>query len=100
MKIPHLSRPDDSSFYPLVKTALVGSPCSPVCCDLRKPGGYNGNVLVDIADGDEFETDWSRPDPTRFPARIRAAATALRDIGFVGKFRVTHQDGSLTISRV
>jgi hypothetical protein len=41
-------------------------------------GGYEGRVVVTIRPQDKgfFGTDWESTDPTRFPARIKAAATA------------------------
>jgi hypothetical protein len=66
------------------------------------PGGYDGRVIVTIRPNDcsDFGTDWEHPDPTRFPARIKAAATALRNCGCEGRYEVSHSDGSLTIRAV
>lgn len=65
-------------------------------------GGYDGRVVVTInpADQENFAADWTSSDPTRFPARIKAAATALRNCGCVGSFEVSHADGSLAIREV
>jgi hypothetical protein len=62
-------------------------------------GGYDGQVLVTIhcEDRNAFATDWERSDPTRFPVRIKAAATALLNCGFEGRFEISHLDGHLTI---
>jgi len=46
-----------------------------------------------------FGTDWDRPDPTRFPARLKAAATALNAVGMRGHYALTHAAGVLTIQR-
>jgi len=61
--------------------------------------GYVGHVVVKIRPHDRafFGTDWERKDATRFPARIKAAATALRNCGCEGRFRIIHSDGSLAI---
>ncbi len=67
-----------------------------------QPGGYLGEikVTVDAGNSADFETDWSADDPTRFPARIKAAATALRDCGSTGSFGISHADGGvLTINK-
>jgi hypothetical protein len=63
------------------------------------PGGYDGDVYVDIRSTDKqsFDTNWQNNDPTRFPVRIKAAATALKELGYVGRFRITHDDGALEI---
>jgi hypothetical protein len=64
-------------------------------------GGYPGKVEVVIQPGnaDDFEVDWHHGDPTRFPQRIRAAATWLRDHGHFGAFHISHADGALTIAK-
>jgi hypothetical protein len=61
--------------------------------------GYKGRIVVTIRQNDRmsFGTEWSSSDPTRFPARIKAAATALLNCGYEGKFEVSHENGSLTI---
>ncbi|HOX02132.1 MAG TPA: hypothetical protein P5555_07225, partial [Candidatus Paceibacterota bacterium] len=68
--------------------------------DLGVGGGYSGFIRVKIEERQarEFEGDWESKDWTRFPARIRAAATALRDTGHFGTFDISHQDGKLRIS--
>lgn len=64
-------------------------------------GGYPGRVTVTIraGDGASFETDWEGTDITRFPARIKAAATALLNCECVGRFVVSHERGLLTLRR-
>src|SRR5262245_10031608 len=65
-------------------------------------GGYNGRVVITIRQNDRagFGTDWAHSDPTRFPVRIKAAATALLNCGCEGTFEVSHADGSLSIRAV
>ncbi len=61
-------------------------------------GGYAGSVVVEIRDdATTFGTDWESTDVTRFPARIKAAATALFNCGCRGRFSVEHRDGLVTI---
>ncbi|MEX2119395.1 MAG: DUF6884 domain-containing protein [Pirellulales bacterium] len=62
-------------------------------------GGYRGRVVVTIHPGDSasFGSDWMAADETQFPARIKAAATALLHCGCVGQFEVAHADGALHI---
>jgi hypothetical protein len=64
-------------------------------------GGYAGHITVTIPDGDSgsFGTDWKASDPTRFPARIKAAATALFNCGCRGRYEVIHKNGTLEIRR-
>jgi hypothetical protein len=65
-------------------------------------GGYQGNVVVDIRAGDpqSFGTDWTGNDPSRFPARIKAVATALFNCGCCGRYRVSHEDGIIQLERL
>ena len=66
-----------------------------------EPGGYAAKVIVTVhaSSSTEFETDWSAGDPTRFPVRIKAAATALRNSGNFGRFEISHSNGLLSISK-
>ena len=100
MNIPYLIETDRSEFYPLIVAALTDSGKRlPLVVDLGKKGGYSGVRFVRIgpATPKEFESDIDLVDVTRFPARIRAAATALRDSGFTGDFSIAHSDGRLQI---
>jgi len=105
-EIDHLKRPNQSAFYDLCQSILqeVGNELQ-----LKKPlkvtfeadkGGFPDDERVEIGGPDEktFQTDWDGSDPTRFPARIRAAATALRDEGWRGTYRIRHEAGSLQIA--
>jgi len=71
-----------------------------VCVELDE-GGYPGSMLVTIRLEERgfFESDWEGADLTRFPARLKAAATALFNCGCSGRFKVVHSDGALSISR-
>ena len=103
MKIPHLTQTHRSEFYPLIKHALSKAAGKwPVLVTLGKPGGYNGKrkVTITTAREPEFDSDFEADDWTRFPARIRAATTALRDAGLTGTFTIEHKDGDLRIARL
>ena len=65
-------------------------------------GGYNNRVVVTLDSGNhiEFDTDWEQKDTTRFPARIKAAATALHNCSCFGSYEIAHDDGNLEIRRV
>ena len=64
--------------------------------------GYDRDVQITISPNDSkhFRTNWIASDPTRFSARIRAAALALYNQGCFGTFRINHQTGLLTIQKV
>ena len=65
-------------------------------------GGYRGRMRVVVTPDSlvDFETDWVGSVVTRFPARIKAAATALRDAHCFGNFEIAHTEGKLTITRL
>ena len=59
----------------------------------RLKPGYELDVEVEIKPGDEFQSKGrGYLDETRFPARIRAAATALRDSGNIGLYSISHRE--------
>ena len=64
-------------------------------------GGYEGDMDVDIRDGNSFLawTGSRYKDKTRFPARIKAAATALFAEGFRGEFHITAKEKKVSIYR-
>lgn len=101
LKIPHLVR--DRQFKPIISQAIAAEGCtSRIDIGLPKGGGYSGDIGVFIGPATEksFEAEVSLNDWTRFPARIRAAATALRDERYKGCFRIAHSDGVLTIRAI
>ena len=62
-------------------------------------GGYEGAMDVDIRDGNSFLA-WTGSrynDKTRFPARIKAAATALFAEGFRGEFSIVATGNNVEI---
>ena len=68
--------------------------------DFDKPG-YTGDMDVEIRDGESFLA-WTVQrfnDPTRFPARIKAAATALFSYGFRGTFHIAAKGKRVKIQR-
>ncbi len=62
--------------------------------------GYKGNICVNIekTENESFEAYWKSTQPSRFPARIKAAAHALFTQGCFEKFVISHNAGILTIS--
>jgi hypothetical protein len=67
--------------------------------DLRDAAGWELAVKATISDKDKlsFGTDWKNKDPSFFPARLKAAATALRNCGLNGNFIVEHNNSTVTI---
>ena len=71
--------------------------------NLGKTGGYPAeNLEITISQHDQnfFETDWEYKDWTRFPARIRALATSLKDQDLWGKYLTSHIDGEIELRKV
>ncbi len=64
-------------------------------------GGYAAATTITIHphDRETFETEWESSDPTRFPARIKALATALMQARCYGRFSVSHNDGLVELRR-
>jgi hypothetical protein len=100
-----ITYPRQSSFEHPIRAAIRAgrerlSRGLPVTVTLR-PRGYKGRVVVTIDPGDRrsFQSDWEQPDPSRFPARIKAAAKALLTDGEYGTFTISHADGILQIQR-
>jgi hypothetical protein len=64
--------------------------------------GYPGQVTVELSSewSTGFISDWQGRDPSRFPARLKAAATVLNGIGAYGRFVLTHRAGTLTLQRL
>jgi hypothetical protein len=72
-----------------------------IVINFPESSGYNGEIIVDIKESkDSFSTFWENTDPTRFPARIKAAATALKEKKCFGAHKITHNNGELTITRI
>ncbi|HEX6039080.1 hypothetical protein [Longimicrobium sp.] len=89
-----------SSFRPAIDAALRGwsDRSRPLAIPL-KPLGYKRDVRIVIERGndDAFQSTW-RGEEGRFSARLRAAATALRDLGRYGEYRAVHRDGTVTLT--
>ena len=54
--------------------------------------GYPGNLAIEINEDADFflVEDFRNEDISRFPARIKATATALKFSGYIGKFFISH----------
>jgi hypothetical protein len=91
-----------SKFFDPINSAIEeNGPCkagSPITVLLTEEG-YEGEIHVHITPDstESFATDWEGSDPTRFPARIRAAATVLKMRRCYGQFLISHEGGILAI---
>jgi len=98
-----ISYPVRSKFLDACRIAILQSrvkpePAQPVIVKLNE-GGFGGKILVTICADDQkfFGSNWDGNDPTWFPARIRAAAWALKLCDYSGSFEISHMDGTLEI---
>jgi hypothetical protein len=91
-----------SSFYQRIddQVRAANSGTRPVHVELE-PGGYKRDVRISILQDDRhaFRSDWKYAQK-RLSARLRAAATVLRDRGAWGEYHAVHANGSLTLKRV
>ena len=88
--------------HKLKENSVIFSDFGKIEIDLKAdPAGYTGEVRVTIhPDLDEgFGSDWVGDDLTRFPARIKAAASALKDNGYKDDWMINHEDGIIKIQK-
>lgn len=73
----------------------------PVTFKLEAAGGYSGDLTVEIEEGNarSFRARTPIRDITRFPARIKAFATALARNQCHGKFRIVLKAGEIMVQR-
>lgn len=94
----------DSRFFAPIEKALdrfQGDWRKPIQVDLG-PRGYERVAIVHIrrSDRDTFRTELDFSHPKRFGARLRAAATVLRQRGMFGSYWICHVRGVLLILRI
>jgi hypothetical protein len=91
-----------SSFFDPIDRAVrkSGTLDQPLQVELP-PGGYErtAEIFIRGEDTNSFSTDWMSKQPSRFSARLRAAATILQRRGFTGRFLLSHVNSVLTIER-
>jgi hypothetical protein len=91
-----------SSFYQRIDDGVRAAKNADraVCVELE-PGGYERDVRMTIRQDDPhaFRSDWKDAEK-RFSARLRAAATVLRDRRAWGAYHAVHIDGLLTLKRL
>ncbi|HEU0015417.1 MAG TPA: hypothetical protein VFQ45_17135 [Longimicrobium sp.] len=96
--VPYSTR---SSFFPAIENAVekAGRDFADLAVYLG-PRGYVRDAVIQIpgSDSRSFLTSW-KGDPTRFSARLRAAAAVLARRGIHGTFRAIHRDGTVTLRR-
>lgn len=102
MKIPYIVK--TSKFLDPCKSAVIECEAElkaglPVTIKFISKSKYNGEYIVSISHSEKysFETNYESSDPSRFPQRIKAAATALLKCGYEGAYRISHFDNVLTI---
>lgn len=68
--------------------------------EIPKRGGYDGKFEVEIFnDRAYFIANFHKEDITRFPQRIKHTALVLKEAGNLGKYLISHQNGTIIIER-
>lgn len=91
-----------SSFYPALEAALRDWKDQSQAIQVRLPsGGYERDLRFTVAPGDRytFQSTWKGAEK-RFSARLRAAATVLRDLGLTGEYHALHRDGIISLTKL
>ena len=100
--------PNRSKFYPIIKDYILNLDNKKQDgIDIKielpesEPDGYRGEYTVKIDSVQPFfETDFKNKDITRFPARIKATALALKESNNIGEFYISHEKRIITIRSV
>ena len=100
--------PNKSKFYPIIKDYILNlDNTKQDGIDIKielpesEPDGYRGEYTVKIDSVQPFfETDFKNKDITRFPARIKATALALKESNNIGEFYISHEKRIITIRSV
>ena len=100
--------PNRSKFYPIIKDYILN-------LDNKKQDGIDIKIELPESEPDGyrceykfkfdsvqtfFETDFKNKDITRFPARIKATALALKESNNIGEFYISHEKRIITIRSV
>lgn len=91
-----------SSFYPDIEAALRDWKDRSQTIQVQlSSGGYERDLRFTIAPGDgyTFQSTWKGAEK-RFSARLRAAATVLRDLGLTGEYHALHHDGIISLTKL
>ena len=100
VKIPYTARME-SGYTAQFRRILTEAPDSREWSMAFENSGYTGTMEIEITDLNRFSAWTVRiyDDPSRFPARIKAAATALFAEGFRGEFTVAAMPKKVRIVR-
>ena len=100
VEIPYVSNPN-TGFTAEIKNVIATNPKATEWTYSFDKAGYNGTMELEIQDGKNFIawTHTQYEDITRFPARIKAAASALYHQKFRGAFRVEMLDLTMLIKK-
>ena len=105
MKVTELKFPSRSEFLERIERAIEDQrnqlEAGEAISVRLSAQGYNrrGVATIEAANSRTFWVD-KKSDPTRFGARIRAAALALHRKGYFGQYEIGHDTGVLTIRMV
>jgi len=96
--IPY-NKKDDTGYTLGFRQIFAGAPQNSRWEKIFETSGYEGTIDIEILNGDHFRA-WTGSkfrDKSRFPARIKAAATALKTEGFTGEFQISAEGNRVKI---
>lgn len=98
--IEYLKKTRESSIYQALSSQFQNSPGRLTLALSKETSGYSGKELVHISEDPSFfdAPDFKGKDTTRFPARIKAMATLLRNQECFGYFEIQHDKGVITVA--
>ena len=97
--IEYLKKTRESSIYQALSSQFQNSPGRLTLVLSREASGYSGKELVHIFEDPSFfyAPDFKGKDTSRFPSRIKAMATLLRNHRWFGYFEIQHDKGVITV---
>jgi hypothetical protein len=100
VEVPYAIR-RDQGFTAQMRSVIAGDPSGIEWHCILGGKGYSGNMDIEVKGGEHFtaRTTTRYDDISRFPTRIKAAATALFEEGLHGEFHVVADKDSLKILR-
>lgn len=100
VQVPYAAK-KDSGFTATIRKVVASDPTGQQWQHIFDKTGYAGEMDIEISNDQHFIA-WTAvryEDISRFPARVKAAATALVEEGVLGQFHIKAQGTLLTIIR-
>lgn len=59
--------------------------------------GYEGDFIIEIVESHFIVENFNNNDKTRFPARVKATASAMNKVKKYGKYNIIHENKIITV---